>query len=569
MATPALGQLDEDDELEILIGGYSTGSQKMFAVNQDGSAVSGFPVTTGRKVLNGAALVDINENGLDDIIFGSDDDDITLMLDDGSIQWSYDEIGSNVQTAPSVYATDTGFVICAGSDDGFLYCLDELGALQFSVESNNNVTTSPSFIKIGNDPYVFFGSEDNSIYAVDLNGFPLSGWPQTTTGDIIGSIVFADVDGDSLNEVISVNSVGDIYVYELDGSILPQFPISTDNAFTSPPTIADVDGDTDLEIIAGSTLTLEVIDLKTLQEDVSLSTWHTYRGNSRRTGFYNEVYGCLNENACDGNNLAIATVDDGSCLYEDCAGVCGGNSKADTCGICDEDTANNDEQCSIWPGDTDNSCRVDSLDVLPIGINWESSGSARAENGYSWESVHFPDGWENTSGARADTNGDGVVNIHDVLPILVNYGKVNGECDAQITSIYEQGYSLEEHRENFRSIYGSLDGTSIAGIQIRNLINSLFGFEEGQPQSFQLYHNFPNPFNPTTTIHFYIPEATSGTLTVYDLNGKMIEEMDWASEMPQDINISWSGHSLSSGIYFYRIESKSGHHGRGKMLLLK
>ena len=109
MGTPAIGQLDSDPELEIVVGGYSSSGKNIYAVNHDGTDVTGFPVDVGERMIAGVALYDFNGNGKDDIVFGTDSDNIHLMHDDGTIVWTY-ETGDKVQSAPSII--NTGDSIC-------------------------------------------------------------------------------------------------------------------------------------------------------------------------------------------------------------------------------------------------------------------------------------------------------------------------------------------------------------------------------------------------------------------------------------------------------------------------
>jgi hypothetical protein len=78
------------------------------------------------------------------------------------------------------------------------------------------------------------------------------------------------------------------------------------------------------------------------------------------------------------------------------------------------------------------------------------------------------------------------------------------------------------------------------------------------PESFVLYQNTPNPFNPATTIRFDLPEATHVRLSVYNVKGELV-----ATLMNRHMNegrkeVGWmardnGGRSVSSGIYFYRL----------------
>ncbi|HAX47943.1 MAG TPA: hypothetical protein DCX92_03070, partial [Bacteroidetes bacterium] len=80
------------------------------------------------------------------------------------------------------------------------------------------------------------------------------------------------------------------------------------------------------------------------------------------------------------------------------------------------------------------------------------------------------------------------------------------------------------------------------------------------PQSFRLYDNFPNPFNPVTSINFDIPAGTPGgntKLTIYDLTGRVIAVLADAELRPGKYSVKWNAANYASGVYFYRLESGS------------
>lgn len=78
------------------------------------------------------------------------------------------------------------------------------------------------------------------------------------------------------------------------------------------------------------------------------------------------------------------------------------------------------------------------------------------------------------------------------------------------------------------------------------------------PLSFGLFQNFPNPFNPETVIKFALPEDAFVTLKVYDISGRqvadIIENKFFGSGFYSQ-RFSADDYSLSSGIYFYRIDA--------------
>lgn len=77
------------------------------------------------------------------------------------------------------------------------------------------------------------------------------------------------------------------------------------------------------------------------------------------------------------------------------------------------------------------------------------------------------------------------------------------------------------------------------------------------PQSFGLSQNFPNPFNPSTTIDFEIPKTTFVRLDVYDILGQEIKELLGEVKPAGYYQIDFDAKNLPSGVYFYKLEAGS------------
>ena len=93
------------------------------------------------------------------------------------------------------------------------------------------------------------------------------------------------------------------------------------------------------------------------------------------------------------------------------------------------------------------------------------------------------------------------------------------------------------------------------------------------PQDFALSQNYPNPFNPTTQIDFQLPHPCHVTLDVYNLVGQRVARIVDGYFEAGARSVLWngedaSGKSVSSGVYFYRINAGSYTASR-KMVLLK
>jgi len=75
----------------------------------------------------------------------------------------------------------------------------------------------------------------------------------------------------------------------------------------------------------------------------------------------------------------------------------------------------------------------------------------------------------------------------------------------------------------------------------------------GQPRNFLLRSNYPNPFNPITTIEFNLPQRTFVTLKIYNTLGKEIATLV-SQELTAGIHHArWEANGMSSGVYYYRI----------------
>ena len=87
-------------------------------------------------------------------------------------------------------------------------------------------------------------------------------------------------------------------------------------------------------------------------------------------------------------------------------------------------------------------------------------------------------------------------------------------------------------------------------------------------KDFKLLQNFPNPFNPTTVISYYIPHNSYVEIKVYDLLGKMVKRLLNELQTSGKHTVEFNGNKFSSGIYFYTITAGDFSEAK-KMLLLK
>ena len=88
------------------------------------------------------------------------------------------------------------------------------------------------------------------------------------------------------------------------------------------------------------------------------------------------------------------------------------------------------------------------------------------------------------------------------------------------------------------------------------------------PFQYQLYNNYPNPFNPSTIIKYELAKPGFVKLVIYDVLGRVVRILVNGEQTAGSYSIPFKGESLSSGVYFYRIESGDFVQSK-KMILLK
>ncbi len=106
---------------------------------------------------------------------------------------------------------------------------------------------------------------------------------------------------------------------------------------------------------------------------------------------------------------------------------------------------------------------------------------------------------------------------------------------------------------------GEQDTTNCSTMSINDIII---------PTTYSLSSPYPNPFNPTTTISFSIPQSGMVSLNLYDITGKLITTL-----INEQLNIGyhsidWDGTNQSGGVYLVRMESEE-YVETQKLLLVK
>jgi hypothetical protein len=80
---------------------------------------------------------------------------------------------------------------------------------------------------------------------------------------------------------------------------------------------------------------------------------------------------------------------------------------------------------------------------------------------------------------------------------------------------------------------------------------------QNAPGAFSLESVYPNPFNPEATIKFSVSKTTTVALDVFDIRGRLVENIMDQAVNPGIITVRWNGDNYPTGIYFFRLSGNN------------
>ncbi len=162
--------------------------------------------------------------------------------------------------------------------------------------------------------------------------------------------------------------------------------------------------------------------------------------------------------------------------------------------------------------------------------------------------------------------------------------RVQGATDTELG-----GLNIPTGTFTFTGVLGQFSSTPSGGYQllpvdttdvVADPVVGIAAMPTGVPSVFELGQNFPNPFNPTTTIQYGLPVESRVTVKIYSVLGQEVRNLVSETQKASYYRIAWDGlnqfgASVATGIYFYRISAEPTAKGASpfvqvrKMLMLK
>jgi len=413
------------------------------------------------------------------------------------------------------------------SRTGDIYGLNPAGSQIFTYHANTSFLFTPMLADINGDGSLetIAGGLDGKVYAVQTNGTLLPGFPITVGSAFQSELAAIDFDDDNSLEIVAGTSAGLLYVIGSGGSIKPGFPVQLNGSITGSPTITN-----SKRIVCATASKIYIVDangniLSTKDIDTHIAGGFAM-GDVTGDDWGMDVVGIsisgkLYAFTDDGNDLPGFPVDTG--VNFTCPPLL---SNLDA-----------DPQLEILLHSYVNSVYGYNHDASPLsGFPFLTSYNGA------------------TPGTLVDFDDNNQVKLvlgHSNGVLMLNLRRPASGLEPWVTY---RGSALRQ---------GSFASTGCVG-----------GEDDVQsPHNTALLGNYPNPFNPSTTISYSMKSIAPVVLEIYNLKGQKVRTLVNGIQTEGKHSVVWNGcddrgNSIGSGVYLYklRVDGTSFHQ---KMLLLK
>lgn len=591
-SSPIFVDIDDDKDLDLFVG-RGDGAISYYQNNGTKNTPSWNLVTEKYDSIDVGSsstpfFVDMDADGDMDMLVGEDQGNINFYRNTGNKAvplWSlvsdhYNSIDAGKRSAPTLadIDADSDLDLLIGQDQGKILFYRNDGSIY--LPSWTKVTEDYLFLDVGSnskpvladidddgDMDLFVGEVDGNVnyYRNEAAG-PISSWIKITenyfaiqAGDY-SAPAFADIDRDGDLDLFIGKKDGTIDFYQNIGSagsavwnLISNQYNSIDVGSYAAPVFVDIDHDSDLDMFIGQMQGKIVYYRNDGTPQVPFWTMVSENFDSIDVGWYSiPTFGDLD---LDGDYDLLVGNGDGRVYFYQNDGA---------------------PQAYSFTYVTD---FYDSIDVgdraTPMLSDFDSDGDWDLFLGESEGGLHFYRNLTLNSIRGKVTDGADKPLINAVVyltGLTSNSTYTNTSGSYEFAGLPLGDYCVFRAQGSFKYCFTPLD-SDVYEVNFIGTTDVEESSEQCSPEHFQLFPNYPNPFNPSTNISYSLPQDAEVTLAIYNLKGERVKVLvDEFQTKGEKITI-WDGtdsqgNDVASGLYLCKLQSRNLNESI-KMLLLK
>ena len=400
-----------------------------------------------------------------------------------------------------------------------VYALTKTGTVHMSYQQEDHIVDVPVLSDLDQDgdmEVIFISSNDSSstLYALHDTGDNVTGFPVIFSESIAACPSIADLNNNMVLDIVIVTLNGNVYIVEATGMYSTFGALSIDDSFSSEPaTIVDLDGDQDLEIIIGDNNG----NIHILHYDGSLM--NTFETDS-------QINGGVSVADIDGNGsmeLLFTGIDGLLHAWDPIANL----------------------EASGWPID------IGSLGVYEaITMDMDSDGDHEIMCVTGTNEIHL----YHHDGTQYDNFP--YVSQHMIYSTPA-IGDIDNDGDYEIivgTSSDLRAIDIAQAAGD-KYTWSTYRGNNHRDGYYNVTLASVSSYDGIIPAEYSLGNNYPNPFNPITQITYGLPKDSNVRITVYDINGRVVNLLVDSAQPAGQRSVIWNGRRcwmIVAWIIFYK-----------------
>jgi outer membrane protein assembly factor BamB len=445
------------------------------------------------------------------------------------------DVNGPVYGGVTLLGDSTLYAVASGNA---VYRLDNSGNIVYPLQVGGEIRSASS---ISNDHVVYIASSDKNLYAFGSSGTAI--WPARPQGAVVSASVTIDTIANRL--YVGIQNSNFVAVNRADGTNVWNF-------FSDAPIAQSAVINADRTLIFSTTKgTIYGIDLANLPSPVA-PTWTLSIGDTITTSPAIDIQRAYYVGTSGGALIKFVKVQNQqpNIVWQfPTKGRIEASPIIDAAGI-------------VYVGSTDSS--LYAINSVTGDLKWayRTNGKIKTTGAVTNQRVVYV-GNESGELIALDSLGNRIwyyrADSSISSAIVANKGSLYfGTYGKKVIGIFDGGSQTQQLGKTAvlsEPQWGTFQGNNQrTGVQSSTLL--YVQNQEKAPVSFALSQNFPNPFNPSTTLQYGVPVTSRVRLQIYNVLGQVVADLVDGEQSAGWHRVQWNA-DVSTGIYFYRIDAVS------------